>query len=87
MSNPLESHLRDLEAEARQAEIEAEDFRDRGYQRIAELNQDIANLVAKVQAEKEDLKERTARKVEWAQRKIDEYQKFKVSITSCISRP
>jgi uncharacterized protein YdcH (DUF465 family) len=85
MASAIDAHLRDLESEAFEAEKEADEFRERSYQRIEQLNQEIASHVAKVQAEKEALKERITRKEEWARRKADEVQKFKVCFLSRLA--
>jgi hypothetical protein len=82
MASAIDAHLRDLESEAREAEREVDEFRERSYQRIEQLNQEVANIVLRVQTEKEDIKERISKKEEWARRKQDEVQKFKVCFLS-----
>jgi hypothetical protein len=78
-TSAIDSHLRDLENELRDADRDVEEYRERSQRRIEAMNTEIAELVKKVQFEKAAIKEQLDRKELWAKRKFDEVHAFKVS--------
>jgi hypothetical protein len=87
MSSAIDSHLRDLENELRDADRDVEECRERSQRRIEVINTEVAELVKKVQFEKAAIKEQLERKELWAKRKFDEVHAFKVSQCSRKSSP
>jgi predicted nuclease with TOPRIM domain len=85
MSSAIDSHLRDLENELRDADRDVEEYRERNQRRIEAMNNEIAELVKKVQFEKAAIKEQLDRKEQWAKRKFDEVHAFKVS-SNCLKK-
>jgi SMC interacting uncharacterized protein involved in chromosome segregation len=79
MATGIDSHIRDLESEAREALQEVDDFQESVNRRMSELNDQIHQLVLKVQQEKVSLQKQLAHKKQWADKKEDEVRKFKVS--------
>jgi len=79
MTSAIDSHLRDLENELRDADRDVEECRERSQRRIDAMNTEIAELVKKVQFEKAAIKEQLDRKELWAKRKFDDLHAFKVS--------
>jgi hypothetical protein len=78
MTSAVDSHLRDLESEARDAELEVEAYRDRSQARIEDMNNQIHELVAKTQMEKAAIKENIERKQQYAKKKQEEVIAFRV---------
>jgi DNA replication protein DnaD len=82
MTSAVDSHLRDLESEARDAETEVEAYRDRSQTRIEDMNNQIRELVAKTQMEKATIKETIERKQQYAKKKQEEVVAFRVRYLS-----
>lgn len=81
MTSAIDSHLRDLENELRDADRDVEEYRERSNRRVEAMNAEIAELVKKVQFEKAAIKEQLDRKELWAKRKFDEVHAFKVLLS------
>jgi len=47
MASAIDAHLRDLESEAFEAEKEADEFRERSYQRIEQLKSPVTSQRSK----------------------------------------
>jgi hypothetical protein len=78
MASGIEAHLRDLENEARDAERDVDDFQDRAERRIEAMNEQVRELVARVQREKQGFREQLDRKKLLAKKKHDEVAAFRV---------
>ena len=78
MATGIEAHLRDLENEARDAERDVDDFQDRAERRIEAMNEQVRELVARVQKEKQGFREQLDRKKLLAKKKHDEVAAFRV---------
>jgi hypothetical protein len=79
MASGIDIHLRELEDEARQAEVEVEEFKEQADHRTEDLNRQINELVASVQRAKQKDREILERKKLVAKKKRDEVATFRVS--------
>jgi F0F1-type ATP synthase membrane subunit b/b' len=78
MASALDAHLRDIETEARQADREVDEYRERADRRIEELNREVEAIVARSQRERALLQEDIERKETRARKKWDAVTSFKV---------
>jgi hypothetical protein len=78
MASGIEAHLRDLENDARDAERDIDDFQERAGRRIDAMNDQVRELVARVQKEKQGFREQLERKKLLAKKKHDEIAAFRV---------